>query len=124
MRNKVARAFNLDLEYTRNSFFPYWRSVLLSHVDVTIYPAYAAADPKCSLNINKQHNLADKGFSPTAPNHSLGLLGRTLQATRYHTCSRLQGTAAMGKVQVTSTNMPRRLFGTAALTLMKMLKNA
>lgn len=96
--------------------------MLLTNVDVKIFPAYAAADPKCRLNLNKQHhNSVDKGSYPTIASRSLGLLG-TQQATNYHTSSRLFATAALdGAQQVTNSAMSRRLFGTAAMTLLKVL---
>lgn len=119
-RNRLARADNL--EYTRNCFFPYWRSVLLTNVDVTVFPAYAAADPKCKLNLNKQHRNSDvdQGSSPSIRSHSLALVGRTQQATSY-TCSRPFGTSGRTP-QATGSLVSRRLFGTAALTLLKVLK--
>ncbi|CAN6190965.1 unnamed protein product [Urochloa humidicola] len=122
VRNRLARGRNL--EYTRNSFFPYWRSVLLSSVDVMIFPAYAATDPKCRLNLNKEHhNSVDKGSSPTITSRSLGSLGRTQQATSYHTSSRLFATAALDRAQQVSNSVRSiRLFGTAAMTLLKVLK--
>ncbi|KAJ1287328.1 hypothetical protein BS78_02G001400 [Paspalum vaginatum] len=107
--NLLARAGNL--EHTRNSFFPYWRSVLLTNVDVTVFPDYAAADPKYMLNLNKQHPIV------------LLLVGRTQQATSYHTCSRPFGTPSGRTPLVTSSLVSRRLFGTAAFTLLKVLKN-
>ncbi|CAL5044477.1 unnamed protein product [Urochloa decumbens] len=121
VKNRPARGRNL--EYLRNSFFPYWRSVLLSNVDVTIFPAYAVTDPKCRLNLNKQHhNSVDKGSSLIITSRSLNLMGRTQQATSY---SRLFATAALNRAraqQITSSVISRRLFGTAAMTLLKVLK--
>ncbi|KAJ1279465.1 hypothetical protein BS78_04G158800 [Paspalum vaginatum] len=137
VENKVARSFYLDLEYTRNSFFPYWRSVLLSHVDVKIYPAYAKADPKCRLNLNKQHHsLADKGSPSTIANHTsyhtcsrlfcTAAMRRIPQVTSNNTCSRLFGTIAMKRIpQVTSNNhTSKRMFGSVALTLLKIFEYA
>ncbi|WVZ91425.1 hypothetical protein U9M48_037596 [Paspalum notatum var. saurae] len=112
-RNRLARGGSL--EYTRNSFFPYWRSVLLSNVD-------AAADPKRKVNLNKQHcSSVDQGSPPTIRIHSLALVGRTQQTTSYHTCSRLF--CMLGRTpQATSSLVSRRLFGTAVLTFLKVLK--
>ncbi|KAL6622554.1 hypothetical protein ACP70R_032433 [Stipagrostis hirtigluma subsp. patula] len=100
-----------NLEYIRNCFFPYWRSVLLSHVHVTVYPAYARADPKCRLNLNKQHRKsADKVFSPTI------LLERFPQVASYHTSRRLLGTAVLGRTpQLARYRTSRRLLGTVEL---------
>lgn len=120
-RNKV-----WNLEYTRNCFFPFWRSVLLSHIRVVLYPDYAAADPKCRLNHDKQRQKsADKGSSPTIPSHIRAMLGRTLQISNDHASARLFSTAALGmRPQATPNHTSRRLFGTTALTLLKVLKKA
>ncbi|RCV26491.1 hypothetical protein SETIT_5G249700v2 [Setaria italica] len=87
---------------------------------------YAAADPKCRLNHDKQRQKsADKGSSPTIPSHIRAMLGRTLQISNDHASARLFSTAALGmRPQATPNHTSRRLFGTTALTLLKVLKKA
>lgn len=120
-RNELPGVWNV--EYRRNCFFPYWRSVLLTHIHVIPHPDYAAADPKCRLNQNKQdNNSTDKGTSPTVPNHILSL-GRKLHITSHPTSARSFGTAALKIIPQITINHPfRRLLGTTALTLLKVTK--
>ncbi|EEC78431.1 hypothetical protein OsI_18269 [Oryza sativa Indica Group] len=93
-----------ELEQTRNMFFPYWRSVLTSRFTVKLFPSYAPMDdcqpslPKLYMAGGSGNKLKDKGSFPV----DVGLLGKTPQLTSIH--------------------QSRRLFGTAAFTLLKMLK--
>uniref|UniRef100_A0ACD5YHS8 Uncharacterized protein n=1 Tax=Avena sativa TaxID=4498 RepID=A0ACD5YHS8_AVESA len=98
-----------DPTYTKRSFFPYWRSVLLARFPVKVYPAYASADPRSGfkpgqLGVCLSKKLMANGTTPT-PNHKLGPVQRI--------------------PPLTSNNQPRRCFFTAAtgaFRLMKVLK--
>ncbi|KAM0929102.1 hypothetical protein ACQ4PT_001840 [Festuca glaucescens] len=93
-----------DPTYTKRSFFPYWRTVLLARSPVKVYPSYASADPR--------HGPAQQGV----------FLSRRLRAN---------GTTRilnhkLGPVKpLTSNNQPRRCFisvATGAFRLLKVLE--
>uniref|UniRef100_A0A0A9DM32 Uncharacterized protein n=1 Tax=Arundo donax TaxID=35708 RepID=A0A0A9DM32_ARUDO len=91
-------------------FIPHWRSVLTSRLSVKVYPSYASK-AQHKPNIRQFHSAAcgsrnrskDERSSPFLNNY-LGLLGRV--------------------PGLQSNHHPRRLYGTAALTLLKVLKRA
>ncbi|XP_040379923.1 uncharacterized protein LOC107304289 isoform X1 [Oryza brachyantha] len=95
-----------ELEKTKNMFFPFWRSVLKSRRTVKVFPSYAPMKdyeqfmPKLSTGGSSENKLKDKGSFPV----HVGLFGKNSQLTSIH--------------------RSRRLFGTAAFTLLKMLKRA
>ncbi|KAK1650787.1 hypothetical protein QYE76_068592 [Lolium multiflorum] len=88
-----------ELEYTRRSFFPYWKSVLSQLQDMS---------PMIKLQTiqeteeNWNRSVAERS-SPIS-NNNLGLLGRI--------------------PQLTSNQQSRRLFGTTASIVLKLLKHA
>jgi hypothetical protein len=88
-----------ELEYTRRSFFPYWKSVLSQLQDMS---------PMIKLQTiqeteeNWNRSVAER--SPPISNNNLGLLGRI--------------------PQLTSNQQSRRLFGTTASIVLKLLKHA
>ncbi|KAK3161247.1 hypothetical protein QOZ80_1BG0074540 [Eleusine coracana subsp. coracana] len=87
-----------ELKYTRKSFFPYWRSILSPRM-VRIMPQMLTLE---QIN-NIRNKSAGKGLSPIS-NRDLNLLERFPQLR---------------------SHQPIRAFGTtAALTVMKALKNA
>uniref|UniRef100_A0ACD5XKL3 Uncharacterized protein n=1 Tax=Avena sativa TaxID=4498 RepID=A0ACD5XKL3_AVESA len=98
-RKKQPRGW--ELEYTRRSFFPYWKSVLSSRLHETEPPIIKLQTlQETEENWNK--SVAEK--SPPVPSNNLSLLGRI--------------------PRLTSNQQSRRLFGTAASTVLKLLKHA
>ncbi|XP_051224271.1 uncharacterized protein [Lolium perenne] len=103
---KSARRF--ERECTWNNFFPYWRSVLAYPYPCKFFPAHAQDDVSCLPNFDHIHNSGSKSFgkpSSPVPNGKPCSLPSTIS-------------------QVTSMHQSRRLFGTVALTILKVLKNA
>ncbi len=97
-----------ELEQTRKMFFPHWRSLLTSRYTVKVFPFYAhmmERDHVSNLHMagGTENGLKDKWCSPVG----VSLLGKPPQLTSTSYQSRT-----------------RRLFGTAALTLLKTLKRA
>ncbi|KAM0857717.1 hypothetical protein ACQ4PT_048310 [Festuca glaucescens] len=95
-----------DPTYTKRSFFPYWRSVLLARYPVKVYPAYASADPRSGLKpgqlgVFMTRKLMANGTTP-CPNHKLGPVQRISP--------------------LTSNNQHRRCFMTAATGAFRLLK--
>ncbi|TVU34538.1 hypothetical protein EJB05_16374, partial [Eragrostis curvula] len=87
-----------ELKYTRQRFFPYWRSILSPRL-VRIMPQMLSLEQIDNI----RNESVGKGFSPIS-NHDLDLVGRFPQLRSYQ---------------------PVRLFGAAgALSILKMLKNA
>ncbi|KAL6907722.1 hypothetical protein ACP4OV_002761 [Aristida adscensionis] len=108
VRKKLPRG--LELNYTWQSFFPYWRSVLACRFRVKVFPSHSRYDRKRMLDIGEiympQNSSADKVSIPV-PNHTVGVLGRSRS------------------LQPPGMYQPRRQLGTAALTiLMKVLRKA
>ncbi|XP_047081801.1 uncharacterized protein LOC124692458 [Lolium rigidum] len=107
VRNKAGGGW--DPTYTKRSFYPYWRSVLLARFPVKVYPAYAISDPRSGLKPGQPRvclskKLMPNGSSPT-PYRKLGPVQRISP--------------------LTSNNQARRCFATAAtgaFRLLKMLK--
>uniref|UniRef100_A0ACD5VW33 Uncharacterized protein n=2 Tax=Avena sativa TaxID=4498 RepID=A0ACD5VW33_AVESA len=99
-----------ERECTWNSFFPYWRSVLAYRYPYKLYPAHAQGDVSHLLpNFDHINNSGSKSFgklSTPVPNGKPCSLPRRIR-------------------QATSTqHQSRRLFGTVALTILKVLKKA
>uniref|UniRef100_A0ACD5Y4D6 Uncharacterized protein n=1 Tax=Avena sativa TaxID=4498 RepID=A0ACD5Y4D6_AVESA len=95
-----------DPTYTKRSFFPYWRSVLLARFPVKVYPAYSSADRRSGRKpgVYVSKKLLANGTTPT-PNHKLGPVQRISP--------------------LASNNQPRRCFisaATGAFRLLKVLK--
>ncbi|XBI26023.1 hypothetical protein VPH35_050828 [Triticum aestivum] len=100
-RKKQPRGW--ELEHARRSFVPYWKAVLFSQLE-----ARACSSPMIESKAIREmdeilNKAAEEGSSPI-PHSNLGLSGRI---------SRL-----------TSNHRSRRLFGTAASTVLKLLKHA
>ncbi|KAM0900597.1 hypothetical protein ACQ4PT_020539 [Festuca glaucescens] len=87
-----------ELEYTRRSFFPYWKSVL-SQLQGTSPIIKLQTIQETEENWNR--SVAER--SPPISNNNLGLLGRI--------------------PQLTSNQQSRRLFGTTASIVLKLLKH-
>ncbi|KAM0899207.1 hypothetical protein ACQ4PT_021501 [Festuca glaucescens] len=88
-----------ELEYTRRSFFPYWKSVLSQlHGTSPIIKLQTIQETEENWN----RSVAER--SPPISNNNLGLLGRV--------------------PQLTSNQQSRRLFGTTASIVLKLLKHA
>lgn len=99
-RKKQPRGWELEL--ARRSFVPHWKAVLLSQLEARAGPS-PMIELKTIREMDEILNKAAEGSSPI-PNSNLGLLGRIPQLTRNH--------------------QSRRLFGTAASTVLKLLKHA
>ncbi|KAM0870897.1 hypothetical protein ACQ4PT_039745 [Festuca glaucescens] len=97
-RKKQPRGW--ELEYTRRSFFPYWKSVLSQLHDSESPIIKLQTIQETEENWNK--SVAER--SSPIPNSNLGLLGRI--------------------PQLTSNQQSRRMFGTAASTVLKLVKHA
>ena len=98
MKNKTPRGW--ELKYARRNFFPYWRSTLSSRLPVKVIRGTDI--PNLKQQQNSWNKLVGQGSPPT-PDLNLGLLAR---------------------VQKLSNHQPTRTFGSAALPLLKMLRNA
>ena len=86
------------LKYARESFFPYWRSVL---------------EPQSSAKMS----FVKPMLTVEQINHDRGLSKTTNIGSTFG--------QLMGRVpQPIANHQPRRLFGTTALTLLKVVKNA
>lgn len=98
----------LDRKCVWNSYFPYWRSVLACRYPIKVYPSHAQDDVVRRAQFDQICNYGSKSFgklSTLVPNGNTSSL-----VTRIP--------------QVTNMHQPRRLFGTVAFTILKMLKNA
>lgn len=93
---------------TWNQYFPYWRSVLASRFPVKVYPSHAQADvfrlPKFDLIQNSGSKSFGKRSMPAANGNTRSLARRIPRAS--------------------SMNQSSRLFGTVALAMLKVLRNA
>uniref|UniRef100_A0ACD6ADQ3 Uncharacterized protein n=1 Tax=Avena sativa TaxID=4498 RepID=A0ACD6ADQ3_AVESA len=144
VENKLCRGW--DPTYTRRRFFPYWRSVLLARCFVRVYPAYARADasrPTVPTPV-PGHKLPVLGRAPQlSSNHqSRRPFGTCASTARWSAlgCEELRRSwgssidstpvqnhnfQMLGRVgQLTNNNgQSRRLFGTAASILLKVVRN-
>jgi len=89
-----------DPTYTKRSFFPYWRSVLVARFPMKVYPAYAKADARSRLDL--EHLSV-----PRSKSLANGLVGRISPLASNHQPKRALSTAAI-----------------SAFRLLKMLKYA
>ncbi|XP_044354506.1 uncharacterized protein [Triticum aestivum] len=93
------------LEHARRSFIPCLKSVLSSSkLEARASPIYPLIEIKSMRETEEIWNKSATEGSSSIPNKNLGLLGRVLQ--------------------LTSSHQSRRLFGTAASTVLKLLKHA
>lgn len=105
-RNRLCRRW--ECECTWNSYFPYWRSVLALRSPIKVYPAHAQTDelpPPKFDRIQDSVSKFGKLSTTSVPKGNACLLAREIP-------------------QVTNMHRSRRLFGTVALTMLKVLKNA
>jgi hypothetical protein len=86
-RMKIARGW--DPTYTRRTFYPFWRSVLLSRC---LHPSYAAACPRPAL----YHSNSMANGSTPVPSDNHCLLGRIPQLTSNYPSGRFLG--AVGSI--------------------------
>jgi hypothetical protein len=100
--------------YARDQFFPVWRSVLTSQFITKVIPPYAPKkelpqyirDVDDHVRGSSQKNLIDERYSQIR----LGMLERSYPRVTSHR-------------KLPSNHQPRRLFVTAASTVLKMLKH-
>ncbi|XP_047096572.1 uncharacterized protein LOC124708980 [Lolium rigidum] len=110
-----------ELKFARRSFFPWWRSVLSARSPVKVVPSRwvrPTKDLDCEKALKKPISDLDREIiSKKATTHgSAAPMGRAPQVGSYHQHRMLCGTAV--------GYQPRRLFGTTALALLKVLKKA
>ncbi|XBI16675.1 hypothetical protein VPH35_058896 [Triticum aestivum] len=99
-RKKQPRGW--ELEHARRSFVPHWKAVLFSQLEARACPS-PMIELKTIREMDGILNKAAEGSS-SIPSSNLGLLGRI--------------------PRLTSNHQSRRLFGTAASTVLKLLKHA
>ncbi|XBI16677.1 hypothetical protein VPH35_058898 [Triticum aestivum] len=99
-RKKQPRGW--ELEHARRSFVPHWKAVLFSQLEARACPS-PMIELKTIREMDEILNKAAEGSS-SIPSSNLGLLGRI--------------------PRLTSNHQSRRLFGTAASTVLKLLKHA
>nr|TKW04339.1 hypothetical protein SEVIR_7G102600v2 [Setaria viridis]TKW04340.1 hypothetical protein SEVIR_7G102600v2 [Setaria viridis] len=98
VRNRIPRGW--ELKYARRSFFPFWRSVLKAR---SCFKMIRLDDKRSLEGLEKSRGKsAGLGSSPIL-NPNLGLLGRAYQFSKHQ---------------------PKRMFCSAALPLLKVLRNA
>jgi len=116
---------HLDLQYKRRSFFPFWRSALTYGFPVKVYPSWSY-DDKHFRDLRpfmfKRESGDKAGSSPAPLSHSVDLFASMPQSTSNYQSKRQFGTAAV----LINNYQPKRLFlfGSAALTFLKVLKKA
>ena len=97
-----------EREYTWNKILPFWRSVLAWQYPIKVYPAHARDKALHVCNFDHIHNSGISSFhklSVPGPNCNARSLGRRIP-------------------EVGSMHESTRLFGTVALRILKVLKNA
>ncbi|KAM3347965.1 hypothetical protein ACQJBY_021719 [Aegilops geniculata] len=99
-RKKQPRGW--ELEHARRSFVPHWKAVLFSQLEARACPS-PMVELKTIREMDEILNKAAEGSS-SIPSSNIGLLGRI--------------------PRLTSNHQSRRLFGTAASTVLKLLKHA
>lgn len=137
VRKKIPRGW--DPEYTRRMFFPYWRSVLLARCLLRVYPSYAPPASEVDPKVVHSRNGSISNGSTQNPNLNLELVGRMNQPASNLLPKRPFGTVAFRGSGFTRNpyhniwserswqprnHQSRRLFGTAAFTLLRLLKSA
>ena len=116
---------HLDLQYKRRSFFPFWRSALTYGFPVKVYPSWSYDDMHfrdLRPFMFKRESGDKAGSSPAPLSHSVDLFASMPQSTSNYQSKRQFGTAAV----LINNYQPKRLFlfGSAALTFLKVLKKA
>jgi hypothetical protein len=108
----VAKKPNDSHWYARDQFFPVWRSVLTSQFITKVIPPYA---PKKELP-QYIHDVDDN-----VPGSSQKLIDERYSQIRLGMLERSYPRVAIRR-KLPSNHRSRRLFGTAAWTVLKMLK--